>query len=112
MPRARTNVPFPEEVTRLLEEQGWSIRRLAEEAGVDQGYLWKVLRGRQYKTASPEMARKVASAFGRPDDYFAEYREAVVRKEITADPSLRDEIFDRLQRSQSQRARGKGRRAQ
>ena len=44
------------------------------------------------------MARRVASAFGLPEDYFAEYREAVVRNEIREDPSLRDEIFDQLKR--------------
>jgi hypothetical protein len=41
------------------------------------------------------MARQVAAALGLPDDYFPEYREAMVHRAIRRDPRLRDEIFDR-----------------
>src|SRR4029453_16923599 len=78
MTHKRTNAAFADEVPRLLEERGWSIRRLALEAGVERGYLWKVIRRRGYKTASVRMAEAVALALGLPADYFPEYREGIV----------------------------------
>src|SRR5438045_3910119 len=50
MAAKRTNRPFADEVPRLLEERVWSIRHLAIEAGVEPGYLWKVIRRTGYKT--------------------------------------------------------------
>src|SRR5688572_24610170 len=96
MPSRRTNTPFADEVPRLLRERGWSIRRLALEAGVERGYLWKVIRRRGYKTPSLRMAESVAAALGLPPDYFPEYRERLVIDRMKADPEARDDVFDRL----------------
>jgi transcriptional regulator with XRE-family HTH domain len=94
MPPARTDAAFADEVPRLLKERGWSIRRLAVEAGVERAYLWKVIRRRAYKSPSARMAKAVALALGLPPDYFPEYREGVVIGRVKDDPSLRDRIFD------------------
>ena len=96
MPSRRTNKPFADEVPRLLKERGWSIRRLALEAGVERSYLWKVIRRRNYKTPSLRMAESVAVALGLPPDYFPEYRERIVIDHVKRDPKARDEVFDRL----------------
>src|SRR5262245_65872803 len=96
MPPERTNTPFADEVPRLLEERGWSMRRLATEAGIEPGYLWKVIRRRGYKTPSIGMTEAVAVALGLQRDYFPEYRERVVVAQIKDDPGVRDEIFDLL----------------
>jgi transcriptional regulator with XRE-family HTH domain len=94
----RTNRPFADEVPRLLEERGWSIRHLAIEAGVERGYLWKVIRRRGYKTPSVRLAEAVAAALGLPPDYFPEYREGVVVERVRRDGRLRDDVFDRVSR--------------
>jgi transcriptional regulator with XRE-family HTH domain len=96
---SRTNRPFADEVPRLLEERGWSIRHLAIQAGVERGYLWKVIRRRGYKTASVKLAEAVATALGLPRDYFPEFREGVVVDRVRRDARLRDEVFDGLNRS-------------
>jgi transcriptional regulator with XRE-family HTH domain len=101
----RTNRPFADEVPRLLEERGWSIRHLAIEAGVERGYLWKVIRRRGYKTPSVRLAEAVASALGLPPDYFPEYREGVVVERVRHDGRLRDDVFDRLSRRSSRSPR-------
>jgi transcriptional regulator with XRE-family HTH domain len=96
VPPRRTNKAFADEVPRLLEERGWSMRRLAIEAGVERAYLWKVIRRRGYKTPSARMAKAVAVALGLPIDYFPEYREGVVVEFVKRDARTRDDVFDRL----------------
>jgi transcriptional regulator with XRE-family HTH domain len=90
----RTNRPFPEEVKRLLAQCQMSISELAEQVGVSQPYLSRVLREVDYKTASARLARSVAEAFGLPRDYFYEFREDFVITKIRRSPKLRDELYD------------------
>jgi transcriptional regulator with XRE-family HTH domain len=106
VPSKRTNRPFVDEVPHLLEERGWSIRRLALEAGVERAYLWKVLRRRDYKTPSVRMAGAVAVALGLPVDYFPEYREGVVIESLKSDPRRRDAAFDSLMSKSNRTTRG------
>lgn len=103
MPSSRTNTPFADEVPRLLKERGWSIRRLALEAGVERGYLWKVIHRRRHKTPSARMAESVAAALGLPPDYFPEYRESIVIDSVKRDSKARDEAFDRLVKDDPER---------
>jgi transcriptional regulator with XRE-family HTH domain len=97
----RTDLPFADEVPRLLEERGWSMRRLAAESGVERAYLWKVIRRRGYKSPSVRMAESVAVALGLPRDYFPEYREGVVIESVKHSPRVRDDFFDSLTRRSS-----------
>ena len=92
----QTDKPFVDQVPRLLAERGWSIRKLAAEAGIDPSYLWKVLRRRGYKTAGARVAERTAVALGLPVDYFPEYREKIVIERIKADPAIRDDLYDRM----------------
>ena len=96
MPRALSDRPFVEEVPRLLRERGLSIRALASQVGVTDSHLSRVIRRVNYKTPSPELARRVATALGLPPDYFPEYREGFVLERIKRNAALRDELYERL----------------
>jgi hypothetical protein len=50
------------------------------------------------RSASPKVVAAVAEHFDLPRDYFGEYREAIVRDAVAADPKLRDRIYDSLKR--------------
>ena len=91
-----TDQPFVEELPRLLEERGYSLRRLAREAGVDPSHLSRVLRQTGYKTPSGELTGKVAEALGLPSDYFPEYRQAVVLARVRTDTALRERLYAEL----------------
>jgi transcriptional regulator with XRE-family HTH domain len=92
----RSMRPFVEEVPRFLAERGMSLRGLALAAGVDSGHLSRVLRGAAYKTPSAELTARVAKAFDLPEDYFPEFREALVVRRIQQDEVLREELYRRL----------------
>lgn len=98
MPRKApwSDVPFVDEVPRLLSERGMSLRSLAAAAQVEPSHLSRVLRRERYKSPSGDLARRVALALGLRPDYFPEYREAVVVERIRKDPALRDRLFRRV----------------
>jgi len=93
---SNTDQPFVQELPRLLRERGYSLRRLAREAGVDPSHLSRVLRRASYKTPSGELTRKVAEALALPKDYFPEYRQAVVLERIRTDSRLRERLYAEL----------------
>jgi transcriptional regulator with XRE-family HTH domain len=92
----QTNKPFVEELPRLLQARGLSLRALARAASVSEGHLSRVLRRAEYKTVSGELAGRIAEALGLPKDYFPEYRERYVIEKVRADRRLRDELYERL----------------
>jgi transcriptional regulator with XRE-family HTH domain len=95
----RTNRGFREEVERLRQEQGLSLRALAERAGVSHPYLSRLLRQADYKkNPSLRVAAAVAAALGKPRDYFGEYREAYIIQRIQGAPRLRDRMYDSLRK--------------
>jgi transcriptional regulator with XRE-family HTH domain len=96
MAQRRTDKRFADEVPRLLRERGLSIRALARASGVTDAHLSRVLRGANYKSASPDLARRVAVALNLPKDYFPEYREGFVIDRIKRDPKLRDRLYEQL----------------
>ncbi len=49
-----------------------------------------------YKTAGPELARRVAIALGLPPDYFPEYRTGFVLERLRTDAVLCDELYAKL----------------
>jgi transcriptional regulator with XRE-family HTH domain len=101
VPRTRTTQPLPDELRRLVDEHGVSLRAVAEAIGVNQSYLSRILgpKGRKSsRTASAGVAEAIAGYFGLPADYFGEYREAVVMDAVAADPKLRDRVYDSLKR--------------
>lgn len=84
----------------MLKERNLSLRALARKTGVTDSHFSRVLRLANYKSPSPELARKVALALDLPEDYFPEFREAFVVERIRRDPQLREQLYTRL-RSQS-----------
>jgi transcriptional regulator with XRE-family HTH domain len=98
-----TDRAFTEEVPRLLKEHGMSIRALAAAIGVSDSHLSRVLRRADYKTPSTDLAKRVAEAFGKPADYFPEYREAFVIERIRSDARLRNDLYSRLTRRSRKR---------
>lgn len=99
MSSQRSERPFVMELPALIKERGLSIRAVARSAEVDPGHLSRVLREARGKTVSPELAGRVAVALGLPEDYFPEWREAVIVDRIREDPKLRDQIYDRVRRA-------------
>jgi transcriptional regulator with XRE-family HTH domain len=99
MSSQRSERAFVQELPALIKERGLSIRSVARSAEVDPGHLSRVLRGARGKTVSPELAGRVAVALGLPEDYFPEWREAVIVDRIREDPKLRDQIYDRVRRT-------------
>lgn len=85
-----------DELPEILAERQLSIRALARSAGVSSSHLTRVLRGRDYKTPSAELCRRVALALELPEDYWPEYRERVVVEQVRSDPKLREELYRRL----------------
>jgi len=70
-----------------------SLRRLAQLTGVDVAHLSRVLRGKNGKRPTGELARRVADALELPAFYFPESRELAVREELARDPGLRERVF-------------------
>src|SRR4051812_23591390 len=82
MRRRRTGKPFAQALPDLLRERGLSLRKLAKEVGVTDAHLSRVVRGVNYKSASGDLAGRVALALGLPRDFFPEFREAAVVERV------------------------------
>ena len=96
-----TKRSFAEELPRLLDVRGMTLRALAREAGtLDHAYLSRMLSGQLPTNA--DQVRRIAEVLGLPQDYFPEVREAEVIKAIRRRPKLRDELyFERIKPSRS-----------
>src|SRR2546427_9793760 len=92
----QSDSPFTEELPRLLQKRGMSLRALAKQIGISDSHLSRVVRRADYKTASPDLTRRIAVALGLAPDYFPEFREAYVIDRIRTDPKLRDSLYVRL----------------
>lgn len=76
------------------------IRALAREVNVNESYLSRLLRGRDYKrNPSPSLLTSVSRALGLPPDYFPEAREHFVIERIRDDGALRDKLYQRFRKS-------------
>lgn len=96
MPPRRARVPFADALPDLLEPEGkprTSRRQLADAAGVDVGYLSRILSGDRPLTVA--VCEKVASALGLPDDYFMEVRVARLADALMDDPVRLDRLYRR-----------------
>lgn len=96
MPAERSDLPLREALPPLLAARGISLRAVAAKAGTTDPHLSRVLRGVDYKTASGDLAGRIALALRLPQDYFPEYREALVVSKIKNDNRLRDRLYDEL----------------
>lgn len=100
--RVRTDRPFAAELPDLLDARAEagaeprSLRALAEQIGVNQSYLSRVLGAKGARPVSKDVAAKAARAFGLPADYFPEYRAAAVVDAARQNPTLLDPVYDKL----------------
>jgi hypothetical protein len=69
--------------------------RASADARLD-AHLSRVIRGVNYKSASGDLAGRVAEALGLPRDYFPKYREGIVIDRVKTDPLYRDRLYDGL----------------
>jgi transcriptional regulator with XRE-family HTH domain len=88
-----TNVALAPAVSRLLVEQQLTQGELAEDIGLSQGYISRLLRERFPDPAFLEM---VALALGVEPHYFREYRSKVVADEFRRCPATLNALFDEL----------------
>lgn len=97
----RTSDPFTEAIATLMRARPeTSLRALAREAEVSPGYLSRVVRGKDGKQPSPELLRRLSSAFSLPEDYFHESRVVRIVTWIEADGRLAEEIYHRVTREE------------
>jgi transcriptional regulator with XRE-family HTH domain len=94
----RADLPFGDEVLRLLEVRGLSLRRLATLADVSPGHLSRVMRSADQKALTKDVRQRVAAALNLSPGYFVEDREEDVIERVRADPELRDRLYDEFTR--------------
>jgi transcriptional regulator with XRE-family HTH domain len=99
MAQVRTDEPFRDALPRLLIEQGVSLRELSRRLGMDATYLSRIRRGRQ--RLPTRLPSRVAASLGLPEDYFPETREALILDAIRTDPTLREQIYQRVVRAET-----------
>jgi transcriptional regulator with XRE-family HTH domain len=96
MAASRPNESFGVVVERLLDEHDMTMRALAHEIGIDQGYISRAARTVDYKSPSVNLMLQVAAYFDIPPESFPEYRLRFVVERVQGDPALRDRLFESL----------------
>jgi hypothetical protein len=91
----RTDWSFIKDSRGCLPSAGRASGR-ARHVGVTDAPLSLILRQADYKTASPELARRVSRTLGLGSDDIAEACDGYVLERIRWASQLRDELFDRL----------------
>jgi transcriptional regulator with XRE-family HTH domain len=101
--RTHSSQPIGDELPRLLQERGISLRQLAPRVGVTDGYLSRALRRERRRRISGALAERIARELDLEPDHFQETRLDYVIERLGEDGSLLDEVYKRL------RARARGR---
>lgn len=93
---ARTQRRFGDALDEVLEAHASSYRDLGRRLGqgADPTFLIRTRRGD--KPVPPDLPRRIAEAFGLPDDYFVETREDRLCAAIRRDADLRERLYDEL----------------
>ena len=91
MAAKRAQLPFRDELPRLLRDNGISGRELAKQVGIDQSYVSLVLNGQ--RAPSRKLLERSAEALGLPAAYWREFREQVVLERIRADAALLERVY-------------------
>ena len=92
----RASKLLPDVLPALLEERGLSLRALAAACEVDPGFLSRVIRREGGKTASPDLAARIALVLGLAEDYFPETRRVWLFDRLSSDSALIDRVYDQL----------------
>lgn len=92
----RTERRLADELPRLIEERGLSVRGLALAAHITPPHLWRILRRQPGGNPSLQTALAITEALGLPEDYFPEVREGRVIEAVKNDPQLRDRVYRQI----------------
>lgn len=89
-----------DELPGLLDERRMSLRALGRELDISQSHLSRILKPDESgRVASGELAGRIAKAIGLPEDYFPEFRAAIVHQAIDTDDELRDRFYRVVRRA-------------
>ena len=86
---------FPKALRLLLEQRGMSYRRLATRTRLSAGYLNHLACGTR-AVPSDQVIRIMARALRVSPEYFFEYRQRQLQKELYRSPELADRLYDFL----------------
>jgi len=92
MATLRADMPLGEEVRRILAEKDMTLRGLALQAGLDPGFLVRVLQGKD--PPSEKVLSGVRKALDLPENYFIEERRDKLFIAMMKNPSLVGEFYD------------------
>src|SRR4051812_22544046 len=96
MPNCITNRPFNEELALLLAERRLSQRKLAQLVDLNPAHLSRVIRNADNARPSIDLINRIGRVLELPVGYFPEQRETVVIDAIKSNPTLRDQLYARL----------------
>ncbi|MFA6002014.1 MAG: helix-turn-helix transcriptional regulator [Thermoleophilia bacterium] len=88
-----SRLPFPQSLRELLELRGMSYRRLATRTKLSAGYLNHLACGTRPVPAD-SVIKILARALRVKPDYFFEYRQRGLTKELYRSPELADRLYD------------------
>ncbi len=86
---------FPAALRALIEERGISYRRLATRTKLSAGYLNHLAQGTR-STPSEKVIRNIARALRVKPEYFIEFRQRAVGRELYKAPEILDMLYDFL----------------
>ena len=97
--RPQTDKPFGEALAEVLAERGMSQRALAEAVGIEQSHISRLARGvDSRKRPSADLAHRIASVLGLPDDFFRETRESFVLERLRRDARFLNRVYEQSRR--------------
>jgi transcriptional regulator with XRE-family HTH domain len=88
-----STLPFPEALRNLLKLRNISYRRLATRTNLSAGYLNHLACGTRSVPADP-VIKTIARALRVKPEYFFEYRQRRLQRELYRSPELADRLYD------------------
>ena len=88
-----SRLPFPKSFRELLELRGMSYRRLATRTKLSAGYLNHLACGTRPVPAD-DVIKVIARALRVKPDYFFEYRQRGLTRELYRTPELADQLYE------------------
>jgi transcriptional regulator with XRE-family HTH domain len=94
----RTNRSLADELPTLVKEHGITYDHLAALVDVSPSHLSRIIHRKNSKIPSGDLARRIALALELPEDYFPEFRQAVVVQRLGEDAALLNRTYDAIRR--------------
>ena len=84
---------FPDALRELMDQRGMSYRRLATRTKLSAGYLNHLACGTRPVPADA-VIRTIARALRVTPEYFFEYRQRGLQRQLAGSPQLADRLYD------------------